>query len=119
VSRADRIVIAIIALVAVAAWPLVAAAGGGSDDVVIAGPAGTTVVPLHVDGTFMIEGLGGPVTVVVSDGWVRVSDSCCPDHVCMRSGAISAPGSLIACVPNGVVVRVGGGGDDGLDARVR
>jgi hypothetical protein len=48
-----------------------------------------------------------------------VTDSTCPDRVCVHTGAISAPGSMIACVPNGVVVRIGGEESDGLDARVR
>jgi hypothetical protein len=118
-TRADRILIAALACAALLAWPLVATAGAAGDEAVIEAPAGRTSIALTDDATYEVAGVLGTVVVEVADGSVRVVDSDCPDQVCVRTGAVSAPGSVIACVPNGVVVRVKGGGSDGLDARVR
>lgn len=119
-TRADRLLIAAIAIAALLAWPLAAsAAGGDADSVVIAGPAGTSVLPLRTDATVAVEGCLGTVRVCIENGSARVVDSCCPDHVCVRTGAVSAPGSVVACVPNGVTATVGGSDDVGLDARIR
>ncbi|MDY0341332.1 MAG: NusG domain II-containing protein, partial [Coriobacteriia bacterium] len=71
------------------------------------------------DAEYRIAGALGDVVVRVADGAVRIDESGCPDQTCVRTGAISTPGSVIACVPNRVVVRVGGDGDGGLDARIR
>jgi hypothetical protein len=118
-TRADRILIAVLACAALLAWPWVASAGVASGEAVIEAPAGRTTIALADDAIYQVAGARGTVVVEVADGSVRVLESDCPDQVCVRTGAVSAPGSVIACVPNGVVVRVGGGGSDGLDARVR
>lgn len=118
-SRADRIVIVVVAALALAVWPLAVAAADGADQVTITGPAGETVVSIAEDAVYEIDGVRGTVTVTVEDGAVCVAESDCPDHTCVRTGAVRAPGSVIACVPNRVIVRVGGDSTDGLDARVR
>ena len=119
-TRADRIVIAIIAVVALVSWPIVASgAGRSADTVTISGPMGVTTVPLSQDGVYDVEGTLGGVRVRVTDGEVCVVDAVCPDRICELTGAVSSPGAVIACVPNGVTVRIGGSGRDGLDARVR
>jgi hypothetical protein len=120
VTRADRILIAVIAVCALAVWPLVASAQSGiADTVTVVGPAGTTTRPLGDDGVLEIAGSRGPVEVRVSDGSVHVLSADCPDQTCVRTGRVSGPGSVVACIPNGVVVRVGGGDDGDFDARVR
>lgn len=118
-TRADRILIAVLACAALLSWPIVASAGVASNEAVIEAPAGRTTIALADDAVYEVAGALGTVVVEVADGSVRVVGSDCPDQICVRTGAVSAPGSVIACVPNGVVVRVGGGGRDGLDARVR
>lgn len=119
-TRADRLLIAAIAIVALLAWPLVALASDQGDrDVIIVGPAGTSVLPLGSDATLAVEGHMGTVTVRVAGGSVCVLDSCCPNQVCVRTGRARAAGSVIACVPNGVTVRIGGRDRAGFDARIR
>lgn len=119
-TRGDRLLIAVLACLALLAWPLASAvAGGRGGQVVMSAPGGETVAALSDDGVYRIQGAKGIVTVAVDAGVVRVLQSDCPDHTCVRTGAVSAPGSVIACVPNGVVVRIGSEGDDGLDARIR
>lgn len=118
-SRADRIVIVLAAIIALAVWPIAAAAGDGADRATITGPAGETVVSLAEPGVYRIDGARGTVTVAVANGAISVTESDCPDHTCVRTGAVRASGSVIACVPNRVIVRVGGERTDGLDARIR
>jgi len=87
--------------------------------VIIEAPGGTSVVPLGDNAELRIEGLHGDVEVVVRDGGVWVEGADCPDRVCVHTGTIDSPGSVIACVPNAVVVRIGGGGAAGVDTVVR
>jgi len=120
VTRADRLLVAGIAIAALLAWPLAAvAASNDAQSAVIAGPAGTSMLPLDTDTTVAVEGHLGSLRVRVEHGSVRVVGSCCPNHVCVKTGAIRAPGSVVACVPNGVTVSIGGSDDVELDARIR
>ena len=115
-TRADRVLIAAIAVAALLAWPLAArAAGSDASSVEIAGPAGVSVLRLDADTVVAVDGHLGTVRVRIKDGSVWVTESCCPNHVCVRTGAISSPGSVVACVPNGVTVSIGGSDRVGLD----
>jgi hypothetical protein len=120
-SRADRILAVAVVLFALLVGPAVrgAAALSPAKTVTIEGPSGSTQVALSAERTLNVEGLGGIVVVVVHDGHASVRQSSCPDHVCVSSGVISRSGEALACVPNGVTVRIGGERDDGLDAVTR
>jgi hypothetical protein len=120
-TRGDRLLIAAIAVALLAAWPLgVAVARQPGRTVMIEGPAGATSVPLDRNARLSVEGDLGPVEVRIEDGTVRVIEAGCPDHVCVRTGAVASAGALVACVPNGVTVRIEGRAPDGgLDAVVR
>lgn len=118
-TRGDRIVVCVVALAALLAWPMTVIASAGRTDVVtVTGPSGASTVPLGLNRTLDIEGLRGTVRLELADGTVRVTDSTCPDHLCVRQGSISSAGSALVCAPNGVSVRFGGGGH-ALDAVVR
>jgi hypothetical protein len=120
-TRADRILVAALAAVAVLAWPatrLVASTTTGVD-VVVTGPGGTSVLPPRPDRTVTVDGLRGPIEVEMKGGAVRVVSSPCPDHLCVRQGLVSGPGAALVCVPGGVAVRLGGGDPRALDAVVR
>lgn len=118
-TRSDRLLILALAVLALVTWPLVAVAGGSGVRVEISGPSGTSSVPLSEDRTLLVRGQRGGVSVVIEDGSVHVQEADCPDRVCVDTGAVKAAGAMIACVPNGVVVRVRGGEPDGFDARIR
>jgi len=106
-TRADRILIGVIASVALLSIPVVAAARSGGDRVVIEGPYGQSAYALDDDAVVSVDGREGVVTVAIHDGTVRVSDSTCPDQVCVTSGPLDDAGGVIACVPNGVTIMVG------------
>ncbi|HEY5517405.1 MAG TPA: NusG domain II-containing protein [Coriobacteriia bacterium] len=118
-TRGDRIVVAVVAVLAIAAWPLASMATGGDAAVaVISGPYATYRVPLDAARRLDVRGLHGTVTVVVGAGSVRVAESDCRDHLCVERGAIAAAGMAIVCAPNGVTVRIGGRAD-APDALIR
>lgn len=118
-TRADRVLILVLAALALVAWPLAAAASTTGHRVVVGGPLGETRFALAEDRSLDVPGRLGTVTVVARGGVVAVTEATCPDQVCVRTGSVHAGGSVIACVPNGVVVSVKGGESDGLDARIR
>lgn len=118
-TRADRVLILALAALALAAWPLVASAEPVGRRVVVGGPLGETALPLGEDVSLEVAGRVGVLTVVVRDGQVAVAKAECPDHVCVKTGPVASGGSVIACVPNGVIVLVEGGDSNGLDARIR
>ena len=57
----------------------------------------------------------GPTVVAIHGGHVHVAKASCRDRVCVSMGAVSAPGSWIACLPNRVFIRVLGS-DTNVDA---
>ncbi|MGE5574203.1 MAG: NusG domain II-containing protein [Bacteroidota bacterium] len=75
-----------------------------------------TVPFSQVTGVMTVDvpaGRGHTVAVeIAGDGRARVSDSDCPDKVCVRTGWIERPGEAIVCLPNRVVVKIQGGPRD-------
>ena len=67
-------------------------------------------MPLGQDGTFTVAG-DYRNTITVQDGKVFVSESDCPTHDCVRSGAISKKGQVLICLPNRLEVRINGQSD--------
>ena len=88
--------------------------------VVVRGPDGfEEIVAGGGDARFVVPGPVGETVVVVDGGVAFVESSDCRHQVCVNIGQISAPGELIACVPNGVTVVVAGGREAGPDAVTR
>ena len=102
----DAIVIAVIAgLIGVFFW------------LVFCAPAASTVTvsengvkkeySLGKDAEIRLEHL----TVHIEGGYVWVTDSDCKDGTCEHTGKISRAGQSIVCLPNNVVITIGGKGD--------
>ena len=68
-------------------------------------------MPLEKDGTFSVNGL----TVIVSENCAFITESDCPDKVCVDSKKASNVGDSIICVPNKVSVRIVGKEEKGAD----
>ena len=98
-------------LLAAALWLF---AGGGEQVQVTVDGTVIATLPLDKDTTMTVPGVGGENTLVIADGYARVTAADCPDKVCVRHGAISRPGQSIICLPHRVVVTVIGG-DDAVD----
>ena len=89
---------------------------GGNTVEIISGEDVVGVYSLDEDRTLNIKGPLGVTVVEIDEGEVRVKSSPCPQKVCMDMGPRGHEGGVIACVPNKVVVKVGGKTAGGLDA---
>lgn len=49
---------------------------------------------------------GGFNHLIVENGQVFIDEASCPDKICIRQGRISAPGEMIVCLPNKVIVKI-------------
>ena len=89
-------------------WGRTAPAGR---NVMIRGKHGTSRLPLDGKGYQEMEILGplGTTKVRVGKGSARIVSSPCPERICEKMGAISAAGDWVACIPNGVVLRIEAG----------
>ena len=65
-------------------------------------------LPLQKNGVYSIPGDVGGLTLRISGGRAWVTESACPNKICMRMGKISHPGQLIVCVPNRLIIRIAG-----------
>lgn len=64
-------------------------------------------VSLRSDTTVPVQEGGRTLDIVrVEDGkaWMEYAD--CPDQICVKTGRISRPGAVIACLPNRVTVTI-------------
>ena len=49
--------------------------------------------------------------IVIENGSVRVEEASCKGQDCVRMGAISKNGQVIACLPHKLLISVAGGGE--------
>ncbi len=104
-------VIVSVSLLAVAAFSLFAYTGTGkSASVVIEASGKRWIYPLSEDRKVRVPGPLGDTVVVVRGGEAYVEDSPCRDKICIQMGRISRQGQWVACLPNRVMVSIGGGG---------
>lgn len=68
---------------------------------------------LEIDSTYSIN--NGTNVITVENGWVYMSYSSCPDHVCEKTGKAKHVGQTIVCLPNRVTVTIIGKSDGGVD----
>ncbi len=65
-------------------------------------------VSLDENQTIVIEipGEEGKNILEIKDGYAKMIDSDCPDHLCEQQHRISKKGETIICLPNKVIVEV-------------
>lgn len=61
---------------------------------------------------------GYTLCVVATAEGVRVAESDCPTHDCVRTGTVSRAGQSIVCLPARIIVTLEGAGGGGYDAVV-
>ncbi|MBQ5360088.1 MAG: NusG domain II-containing protein [Lachnospiraceae bacterium] len=74
--------------------------------------------PLDRDRVIEIQNGDRLNIVTIKDGGVSMSYSTCKNQICVHEGEVTAPGQLIVCLPNYVIVEIEGGegSDEALDA---
>jgi len=119
-KRSDRItgliILAAIALVAVS-WIVMHRTLGTLAVVRVDGKVVATVdLTSHEPQTLDVTGVLGPMVIVADGkGSIRVTESTCPDQICVRTTPARSPGDQVICVPNHMVITVEGKGT-GIDA---
>jgi hypothetical protein len=91
-------------------------ASGGSDVVIRSDDRVTGRYSLDEDRLVDVPGPMGSTTIRVERGRARVESSPCPNKFCVNTGTVGREGGLIVCVPNRVIVTVGKGTPEGVDA---
>lgn len=71
------------------------------------------------DGVSEVAGPLGTTVIEVRGGRVRVLSSPCARQTCRHAGWIDAPGEMLVCLPNEVVVRLPGARPGAPDAVTR
>lgn len=59
---------------------------------------------------------GGYNVVSVKNGEIGISEASCPDLVCVHTGYIHSSALPVVCLPNKLVIEIGGAPDDEVDA---
>jgi hypothetical protein len=72
--------------------------------------------PLNADRRVEVQGPLGMTEVSIKKGRVRILSSPCPHKTCMAMVDIGSEGGILVCLPNEVIVRIGNGQPNGLDA---
>jgi len=63
------------------------------------------IVSLTENAVYEIEDF---MKIEISDSRVRVTESTCPDKLCIKAGWVDTPGIPIVCVPNKTMVIIEG-----------
>lgn len=110
-KRADIAIL--IGILVLSLLPLAFVSAGGGEVFVTVTKNGSVVyrAPITRDAVIGLDGN----TVTVEHGRVYMSDADCPDRICIQTGDASSARPIV-CLPNGVIVTVGGEEAGGLDA---
>ena len=63
---------------------------------------------LYTDRIVTVEGKISDVLIKIEKKKVSIVASECPNKTCIHSGEISNVNQILACIPNGVIVRITG-----------
>lgn len=107
-KRLDFILIPIIIILSII--PLISTSGEKSSIVRISSNNKIFNYDISKDRVVNITGTLGDTVVEIKNKKVRILDSPCPNHTCMRSSISRYPESLV-CLPNDVIIQIEGEGE--------
>ena len=73
-------------------------------------------VSLNVEQKLTIPGKQGELVLNVNNGQAAIIKADCPLQICKHLGAIKKSGEALVCIPNGVLIKINGKGDNLIDA---
>ena len=112
-TRYDILLIAGLLAVALLALGVIRYRAGAVDTVVVQVDGEEVIqAPLADDKRFSVDGPLGKTEVEIKDKRVRVTDSPCGRKTCVYAGWIDKPYQTIICMPNHVMIRLTGNGDN-------
>jgi hypothetical protein len=118
IRPADWVLIAFLLVTAVLSFFLIPRwlMSGATEVEILAGDRLVGRYPLNHDQRIEVPGPLGVSEIVIEGGHVRFQSSPCPHKTCKAMGNLGTEGGILVCLPNEIVVRVGNGQPDGLDA---
>ena len=119
ITKADKILIALLALLNIVLFTNMGSWNSKGDWVVIeVGRKEVARLPLLTDRIEEVKGPLGITQIEVKGGRAHILRSPCKNKICIKAGYIQYADRLAACIPNRVVVRILGESHRGLDAVV-
>lgn len=79
---------------------------GSSPVLLVTSPDGDYVYSLDKDAEYDVQGKIGVSKIIVKDKKAFFEDSPCQNKTCVQCAPISQNGQWIACLPNGVFIRI-------------
>ena len=70
------------------------------------------IYPLNQPRELEFEGVIDKAHLVIHDGCIEFVESPCRDKICIHMGQARKDGDFLACLPNRIIVTVGGGKSD-------
>ena len=67
------------------------------------------VLSLSEEGVYSFDGMMSPVKVEVKEGGIKILESGCPLHLCMKRGSVSRVGETVVCLPNRLLIVITSG----------
>ena len=92
------------------------AGAGTRSSILIQGAEDRLVYPLDAEALVRVPGPLGDTVVEIRDGGARVRSSPCANQTCLSAGTVHRHGEWLACLPNGVLVRVEAAPNTGAEA---
>ncbi len=77
-----------------------------TDYVEITTPYKRLIFPLKKDKVFTVKGKIGFLKIQIKNREVRVLEADCPNKICVKTGWIKNGNEYIACVPNGILIKL-------------
>ena len=105
-TAGDWLVILLLLAVSLAGIGWVATAPGGTRVVVTSGGRTLFTAPLDQPRSVDLDGPLGQTHLVIDDQGVRITDSPCPQKICISMGPARHTGDLLACVPNRILIHI-------------
>jgi len=116
-TRVDKIVIAALVLLSLAAYPIIrlrAPVGGAMLEIESMGEP-YAVVEMGRRDTVRVPGRLGNSVIEIDENGARFIETAGPDTSCIDQGYITDAGEMAVCVPNRVLIRVIGKSDIDTD----
>ncbi len=73
-------------------------------------------IDLNINNTYVVNGYNGEVIIEVNNKQIRVNEENSPYNICSNQGYISKSNQQIICLPNKIVIEIGG---NELDTEVK
>lgn len=117
-KKGDLILVIGILLLAVIIWLLLRYVPAAEAAEVLVKQDGQIIGEYHLDQEQRIsvsDPQGGYNIIIISEQSVAITDSDCPDKLCVRHNSITRQGESIICLPHKLIVQIISGKESDLD----